>query len=221
MLISNRHKFIFIHVPKVAGQSVTSALQPFCASTVQHLLSGVLSYQLQFKINTKLKQRFGFKIGRLQWEDHITMSELIQSMGSSVDGYFSFAFVRNPWDWVLSNYKYAMKNPRHHRHAFVKYQCVDFDDYVIRLYGDQASKDYSQSNFICDKEDRVLVDYLGRMERLNDDFNYVCDVLGISAKLPQLNTSGGIDYRTFYSERSKCVIQERLRRDIENFGYEF
>src|SRR5437868_2786101 len=70
MLLSLRHKFIFIHIYKAAGTSVTHALRPFTREPF-------------------LRRR---TVPRLP--DHITAAELRETIGVLFDDCFKFTFVR-------------------------------------------------------------------------------------------------------------------------------
>lgn len=79
-----------------------------------------------------------------------------------------------------------------------------------------------------------MVDFIGRFENLQSDFNYICDQIGISRiLLPKLNTKEGWDkgdnsnnrdlfyYRNFYNTESIELIKKRYTKDIELFNYKF
>ncbi|MDB4409384.1 sulfotransferase family protein [Gammaproteobacteria bacterium] len=88
MLISIKRKFIFVHIYKNAGSSITNALMPFASNKWQRITSRALK-------NFNISPRF-----RLQsFPDHIKASELINIMGKEAfETFFSFAIIRNPWD---------------------------------------------------------------------------------------------------------------------------
>src|SRR4026209_3030482 len=87
MLISHRHRFIFIHVPKTGGSSVTAALRPFCEPETLETA----------------RQR-GLKV-------HSTARDVIRAFGRDVwESYFTFALERNPWDKCLSLYFSHLQN---------------------------------------------------------------------------------------------------------------
>ncbi len=80
-----------------------------------------------------------------------------------------------------------------------------------------------QHQFILDDNGHLLVDFVGRFENLQDDFVYVCQRIGLPhLSLPHVNASHRRpDYRSYYNEYTKHLVEEYFRRDIELFGYSF
>lgn len=207
MLISREHKFIFIHLYKNAGTSVTSALMPYAASGRVIFLSRMLR---KLGIVTRYDPQ-PFAI-------HITASELVSQMGrEEFESYFSFAIVRNPWDWQVSVYNYTLKEVNHHQRETVK-KCRAFDEYIEWRCSRPTT---CQKDYICDQSGAQLVDFVARYENLDADFQFICSRLGISAVLPKLNVTKIKPYQEYYSERSVALVREKFAPDIALFDYEF
>jgi len=64
-------------------------------------------------------------------------------------------------------------------------------------------------------------DFIGRYERLHQDFQTVCDRIGIEGSLPHVNGSRHEHYTEYYDDKSRAFVAERCLRDIERFGYRF
>jgi len=208
LLVSYKHKFIFIHVYKVAGTSVRAALRPYAEEP--HFLGKVLR---------KLNVQAPSLIKRLRvFPHHAKATEVRRLLGSETyDGFFKFAFVRNPWDWQVSLYHFMLKDPKHPQHRLMC-SFKDFDEYLEwRVTEDRQF----QKDFVIDEKGDVIVDFIGRFETLEEDFGKVCERLNIDARLPHLNTSGHRDYRSYYNPRTIKMIEEHFRGDIEFFGYTF
>ena len=79
-----------------------------------------------------------------------------------------------------------------------------------------------QSGRITDQSGKIIVDFVGRYENLQDDFNFVCDKI----KIPRINlsyvnrTKHGV-YSGYYDDETKKIIAEKTKIDIEKFKYEF
>lgn len=192
MLLSLRHEFIFIHIYKAAGTSVTHALRPFAREPL-------------------LKWR---KVPRLP--DHATAAELRDALGDVFDRCFKFTFVRNPWDWQVSLYHYMQQTPKHPQHRIVR--DMKFDDYIRwRVTEDK----HLQKEFVTDAAGKTIVDFIGRFENLDADFAKVCDTIGIKARLPHRNPSRHAGYRSYYDDVTRELVATHFREDVEMFGYSF
>jgi hypothetical protein len=147
------------------------------------------------------------------------------------DEYFKFAFVRNPWDRVLSAYNYLKAGGSSVRdREFSRQHLTDFDsfgDFVRRWL--RVEDVHSQVHFMpqhefigLDDQD-IAVDFLGRYETLETDFAAVSTHLGLS---PSLGTETRVtnrrgSYRDEYDEETRGIVSDVYARDIEMFGYEF
>jgi hypothetical protein len=133
------------------------------------------------------------------------------------DSFFSFAIVRNPWDWQVSLYTYALADSRHRLHDFVK-GLGSFDRY-IHWRCDRVRT--CQRDFVFSKEGEQLVNFLGRYENLQQDFDYICSRVGVSAPLPRLNASSRKPYQQYYDRVTADLVRKAFEPDIALFGYDF
>ena len=205
MLISENPKFIFVHIYKNAGSSITSALLPIAASW----------WQIQF---SNLFRKLNILLPPQPFLRHVSASHIIDAIGvSEFESYFSFAFVRNPWDWQVSLYEYMLKTPNHRQHQLIK-RLGDFKTYL------QWRCEYDvtfQRDFIYSPDGRVLVDFVGRFERIEEDFQKVCTELGVCVPLPRENVSRSAPYQNYYDADSIELVKTTFKADIEQFGYQF
>ncbi|WP_170362629.1 sulfotransferase family 2 domain-containing protein [Ruegeria arenilitoris] len=220
MILSRRHKFIFIHIPKAAGQSVANALMPFAAGPVQRMLSPLLPYRQQLKIYTKLHERTGLRTVAQPFKDHVRIDEVVDKLGQEIfDDLFSFTFVRNPWDRLFSTYSYTLSNPRHWNHSFAK-SLVDFSAFAEWHCG--RGNIPFQSEFVFNRSGQKLVKYVGRFETIEDSFQEICEQVGIECQLPRFNTSRNTNsYREAFTPQTRDLVHRTYAKDIEAFGYVF
>jgi len=211
VILSYSHRFLYLHIPKTAGSSLHAALSPFAYTPEDHWLNRLLNgvgIHVNYFGPCQLKR----------FRTHATASVVRQHLPRDIfEGLFRFAFVRNPWDLLVSYYHYILSNPRHHRHWRVK-TLGTFAAYVD--YEIQRNK-FAQHHFVCDDRGEVIVNYLGRFENLDDDYAAICRRLKIVAPLGRFNVGSHADYRTYYTD----VLAERVGRhfqtDVERFGYSF
>lgn len=217
MLISPSHRFIFIHVAKVAGLSVREALNPY-AEEPEH-----------FRIK-RPDQLINGKPNLLyaMWKEaliHPTAVQIRKELGEPVfNSYFKFAFVRNPWDLQISMYHFILKETQHRHHQAVKAMAnfANFLEWVMatpKPFAKGATK--FQKDMLCDSNGQVLADFVGRYENLTDDFAYLCQRLNLKTQIPHLNQSQHRDYQSYYDAKTKQLVADYFKEDIELFGYEF
>jgi hypothetical protein len=158
--------------------------------------------------------------------DHRSAREKIEAIGNSAwERKFTFSFVRNPWDKVVSQYHYRLNTGQ----AGFRDYPPDFNDWVRKtfaekhpLYYDQPLMFADQMEWIGDFDGRILVDFIGRFENLQSDFDDVCHRIGRkSVILPHLKPSSHAHYRDYYTAQSRNIIADHFERDIRHLGYDF
>ena len=147
---------------------------------------------------------------------HLTIVEIQnQVTKQQFDEYFKFAFVRNSWDRELSLYKYILKTPKHYYHK----QCLQFVNFSEYLRKRQVL--LQQYDFLSNNGE-IQVDFIGRFENFQQDFNTVCDKIGIpQQQLPHRNKSKHKHYTEYYDDETREIVAQKYARDIEYFGYKF
>jgi hypothetical protein len=210
MLISEKHHFLFVHNYKTAGVSLTEALLPFA-------FDNPLGYQA-FKALRKLKISPPKMINPQPYPKHISALQLIEKLGEETyKTYFSFSFVRNPWDWQVSLYNFMLKDPGHRQNAFIK-SMKDFNEYIHWRCAEEVRL---QKDFVYLPGDKPAVDLIGKYENLTGDFAVICQRIGISATLPWLNVSRTKPYQEYYTPETIELVRKTFAPDIAIFGYDF
>ncbi len=208
MLISKRHRFIFFHVPKAAGSSITAAFQRYSDFPYARL------YHYLFEL-----------LGKQAWlhlfPRHISPLELKAELGeASFSRYFKFAFVRNPFDWHVSQFHFHKQKKGAYFHETFK--DMDFEQYVEWAVENTEIARSRQKRFLSDEYGGLLVDHVGKVEDLSADLHAIADRLGLQIEILEKNRSARKrDYRKHYNERTKRLIEESHREDLEAFDYSF
>jgi len=220
-IINNSFKFIFVHVPKAAGTSLTSVLSPYTNYCDLEIGGTHFGEQIQ----PAYKKRFGLT-------KHSTASEIHSVVGAVTwSQYFSFAFVRNPFSRCLSTYHFLKKwEGLSEDYAKKINQFKDFDEYVL-------SDTWAESNGPDDifrpqmhwlksfSKNEVLVNFVGRVEKINEDMTFILDVINNSkikkglVAAPMLNTS---EQSSITDIKNKAVIDKIVQKykiDFDSFGY--
>ena len=149
---------------------------------------------------------------------------------ATYESYFKFAFVRNPWDRLLSAYRFMLAGGWHDgdrrwaaRHLA---RHPSFEAFVLEGLTPEVVAGLHfqpQIGFLADPfTRRVGVDFVGQFETLQQDFRIVADRLGIRAELPHRNRSrADAGYRAAYTPAMVAAAAEVYARDVAAFGYDF
>jgi hypothetical protein len=214
MLISHKYRFIFVHVYKNAGTSISTALMPFAFYNSIHRYLYLIIKKKLGKFGVRVPE----KLNPEPCDGHGTAAQIMQVVGRDVfKSYFTFAVVRNPWDWQVSLYNFMLKTPTHHQHE----QILGFKDFREYLLWRCREEVRYQKDFIYTADDKLLVDFVGRYENLTDDFQTICNRIGIHAELPKMNVSKSKPYQEYYTPETVELVRKTFDADIRLFGYDF
>lgn len=78
-----------------------------------------------------------------------------------------------------------------------------------------------QLDRIVDLERCLLVDFVGRFEQIERDFDHVQQRIGVKASLPHLVRSEHRPYHDYYDHETRDLVARHYRCDVDAFGYEF
>ncbi len=173
------------------------------------------------------------------------------------NSYFKFAFVRNPWSKAVSQYKYTIyRRPDlqrilniNNKSTFEEYlhalKRVKFIDSIITNVCKRIPKlKYIESRFnsrlhiqwekqykfVVDNEMKLIVDFLGRFENLQNDFNKICKIINVNQCILPHNKHGVYNnnkefmnkhYKEFYNDYTKNLLYSIYKDDVDFFKYDF
>jgi hypothetical protein len=225
VILSHRHRFIYVKTFKTASTSVEAALLKLCGpdDIVTPPWSEARNYQLEHPSVPKrplLKKLLGRPLKRsdpsVGYYHHMPAWRVREYVGEDVwENYFKFTFERNPWDRQVSQFLYWKQKQK--RGARDK---TDFEAFM-----DKRHRAYVGNFDLYSANGKVILDFVGKYETLAEDFGAVLVRLGVTEKigLPRLNASNSDEtaYRHFYGRDTKRLVADWYRREIEHFGYEF
>lgn len=213
MIISHRLKYAFIHVPKTGGTSIRK----------------ILFSNKMFSYDEK-----GYYIGQESPDQtvcelftHASIYEVnkyLIKLNKIPDEYFKFAFIRNPWDMMVSHYEYykqyMSKLPNLDEKEVIKIKAAQnsFKNFVNKI----------PSNWI---NDRILlngvvgVDYLAKFENIQEDSQFIFKkILGVNytpIKVPHINKTTRKPYQEYYDNELQKHIEDEFKDIIQLGNYVF
>lgn len=216
-ILLREYRAIYIPVPKVACTSFKAAFA----------------------------QLLGLRLDKAQGDPHrrwFPSPVPIESLqGYLYAGFFRFGFVRNPWDRLVSCYRDKIRNEAEGYTQFtirpgVANCLARFDSFVagmpfdafvdaVAAIPDSGADEHfrSQHTFLTNRKGELTADFVGRYERLAEDFDVVRERTGLPAlELPRLQAARRFArYAPYYTARTRQVVADRFGQDVAMFGYEF
>jgi len=232
-MISTFDNCLFIHIPKTAGQSIESVF----------LNRAGLSWQQRDAMLLRKNSNPNLgppRLAHLTAQEYLAYSYLSEQQFHAM---FKFTIVRNPWDRLVSEYRYK-------QHRF------SFKDFIFKHFPKKGQDDYQgfngiyrhvmpQYQFIYDDSEKLMVDYVGRFENLAEDFyaitKTICNErltlpiknqtnnISIKTKLAKLFTTSQQNaskasaprYQDYYDRETAEAVKKLYQKDITFFNYTF
>ncbi len=218
MILSHKHKFIFLKTQKTAGTSIEIALSRFCGE--RDIITPIspddeaLRRQLGYRgpQNYKLRSRDGKEFTLY---NHIHAREIRKIFGDGIwRTYFKFCFERNPWDKVLSWYFYTNKEE----------PGKDLSEFIQAGHGNLVG---GPGGFdIYSRNGDIVVDRVCLYENLEQEMQYITRKLNLPEvpQLPRAKSAFRKDkrhYRELLSEEDRLKISRVFAREIAYLGYKY
>ena len=151
---------------------------------------------------------------------HMNIHQISQEIDPhTFNSYFKFGFVRNPWDRAVSLYE--------RREGIQMRDRMSFDEFVRWMKFASSTCIHPvphryQLDWFVNPSGDLQIDYIGRFETLDRDWDHIRTRLGIPDTLPNVNSrENKRDYREYYTPDLASIIRERFAVDIEYFRYSF
>jgi len=232
MILSHKHKFIYIKTCKTASTSIESALSgvlgeediitPASVELRRHRLKArqAQNYRLDHPAVPKrpfLKRLMGrperYYHPSVGYYEHMPAWRVKTYVGDEIwQEYYKFSFERNPWDRQVSFFNFKNKT---------RTTPFSFDTFLKR-----RKKAYVENFDLYSIDGEIAMDFVGKYENLEEDFSSIIRTIGLGddVSLPVTNVSSNANakpYREFYNEKSRRLIAEWYQREIECFDYTF
>ena len=199
-MIIDKHKTIFIHIPKCGGSSIESFFG-YNLWNKRKFPNSFYSYDVLL----------GRDPNTNKYLQHLTMHEIQEIKGDTISEYFSFAFIRNPWSRHVSDFLY-FGGPRR----------STFKHFLLNPPKADLSHAIPQFDFIYSSSGKLLIDFVGRIENFQHDFDQICDKIQIPRQeLPHKNKTSHKHYTEYYDNETREIVEQKYAKDIEYLGYKF
>jgi hypothetical protein len=148
------------------------------------------------------------------------------------ESYFKFCFVRNPWDRLVSAFHFLKAGGRNEQdRRWAQEYLADLSDFSafmesMRSPGFAAvvlkqQHFWPQYHYVCGPRGQIMVDFLGRFERIEEDFQTAARIIGEELELPHYNIGNHKHYTAYYDQDRYQTAADLYQTDINLFQYEF
>ncbi|MDC7223537.1 MAG: sulfotransferase family protein, partial [Spirochaetales bacterium] len=217
----HQEKALYFAVPKVASTSI------------EYLLTEVIRKRLPPSILPLMDDgTHYFKGKEKRHEMRYRRILLSKHQVSKYSDYYGFAFVRNPWDRLVSCYRDKVEgkiigpdtNPKGAQSIMVGREIAgetatfeEFVKVICSVPDEKSNRHYrSQYMFLTDKHGKLMPKDIFYFENLTEDFNKVCRKIGLDElQMPHRNATKKKSFRDYYTPELVDMVSERYARDIE------
>ncbi|HEV7526236.1 MAG TPA: sulfotransferase family 2 domain-containing protein [Acidimicrobiia bacterium] len=220
MIVSHRHRFIFVKTRKTAGTSIEVLLDPIAGddAIVTPVDPPVAGHGARnYKVPSRPLRAILWRARRRArgtthpaYFNHISLQGIERQLGRRpVDSYFTFCFERNPWDKAVSGYFFAKGRGQFDG---------TFREYVLEGELPSDFDKYSRDG------ETVGVDFVGRYEHLDEDVRVAFDRIGLQHPVSLTREKGNFrpaDARAdaLFDDEMSRRIESVFAREIRAFGY--
>ena len=203
-MISIKHKIIFIHIPKCAGQSIENIFLRDLGLCWEERYPLLLRPR---KVNEKGPER----LAHLYAEEYFKFGYIPKE---KYDKFFKFSIIRNPVDRILSEINFQKIPKKNSKNIYGIESVEDYISKVIKLdkFSDLQRHISPQVKFLIDSEtNKLLVDKVIPFDELNHEVPKILrKKLKVFLEVPKINSS-----------KNKLWVKEELTSRDLSFLYDF
>ena len=203
-MISKKHKIIFIHIPKCAGQSIENIFLRDLG------LSWKERYPLLLRPR-KLNEKGPERLAHLYAEEYFKLGYIPKE---KYDKFFKFSIIRNPVDRILSEINFQKIPKKNSKNIYGIESVEEYISKVIKLdkFSDLQRHISPQVKFLYDSEtNKLLVDKIIPFDELNNEVPKILQKkLKVFLEVPKINSS-----------KNKLWVKEELTSGDLSFLYDF
>ena len=213
MIISHKHKFIFIKTKKTAGTSVEISLSAICGE--EDILAPISLEDEETRKNLGYRTKQNFNLKGFELHSHYPAKNIKKLLEDNIwKDYYKFCFERNPWDKVISWYYW-------HYQQETKPTISDF------IESGEASLVSGPGGYdLYTENDGVIIDHVCYYENIENELEHIKNTLNLPTIPPLTKAKSHTrkekkHYREYFNEKDKKAIETIFHKEIALMGYKF
>ena len=219
MIISHRHRCVYVKTRKTASTSIEIALSKFCGP--DDVITEIVARDERVRQDLGYRGPQNFAAVSVGGEsitvaNHSPAVVAREILGDSWSEYLAFTVERNPFDRVISQYYWEL--PLWERKGVAPPSLGEF-------LADRSAEVLSNWPLYADGPS-VIVDHVGRYESLDADLRLISERIGLPEPIDvsQIRTKTGWRkdrrcYRDVLSAADRNLVERICYRELAEFGY--
>ncbi|SLN48483.1 Sulfotransferase family protein [Roseivivax jejudonensis] len=214
MIVSPGRGYVFVHIPKTGGTSLSLALE--ARAMADDILIGDTPKALR-----RRRRLAGLRPRGRLWK-HATLADIEGILPPEVLGALRpVTLVRNPWDRMVSYYHWLRAQSFAHPAVAIA-KATDFAGFLADPRIEASLRAHPYGAYLRGSDGRERDALVLRLEHLDADMAPLAAHLGFVPEMPHVNRSGRrADWRGYYDDAGAARVARICAEDIARFGYRF
>ena len=202
-MLSTKHNFLFIHIPKTGGNAIQKALLPYSDDQM------VFTNDMHDGID-----RFEIRSQAVNIHKHSSLEDYRSQLDKpTFEELFKISCVRNPWDRCVSFFFSPHRGP-------VDWSVEEFTEFIkstVKPHAHFLKTSTEATNYFEN------IDFYIRFEQMAEDFRALCKKLQIdNLQLSHINKSNREGYQKYYQcQQTIDLVADIFQDEIQRFQYTF
>lgn len=244
MFVSEKDKFIFIHTPKTAGSSIHIFFKDYYCLKGKDRQDPIppihhMKAKLFLKYNN-LNSFYKFAFVRNPFDRLVSaFSDFTQirpkyvSRRKKIISLLGFNKYKYEYDY------YELEDKNHESYSDLCEKGLKFNNKKesLKIKKNETFRDFCmkfaeskwlndihfapQTEFLCDSKNKLLLDFVGKYENLEEDLKIISENIGIKIQISHHRKTNHLNYRKYYDAETQEIIRNIYKDDLNLFGYSF